>query len=497
MGERGRMLTLSTYKHFVPKEILILPGTFDEFLACFNLDDWPRVPHLLDVNIYPLVSQIKNDYPVDTVAKYLYDNAPLPYDIISTLEKRIEECKLQVQEHAKNVFTLEQETLEIDQQPGQVDVTSSPESQDAAKKKMIMELKFPTAAAKESSGKDLENFSFSGFHLWRLTRLPNKLEPAHLWDLVLKLQVLKSVNTPVLKQLFFSEASLAILQDCFWWWFLHKYQPDQDEQDHFFDRIADSYVTLLWSIPNYIKDDFLQMYPDYLSQAIYMTFCEAFPQASHRFTDQFKDELMDLIFLWIRVRFQVTDEDQIQEPAPGKKESHYIGDGPDFQHSLFNLGGQSPLVSYYLQMHGIPNTLANSRGYRINHSEICKVPPRAPTYMDVIHNSKLNSRKLLDNFADFDHKCGVELLQLQAHREKINRKFRRMLETITSKPTEKRIQIEEFLHRMIPTYAAIVLLDQNQQPIRLTSRYMLGTPDGFFFLPPKLSILNLWYEGGS
>ncbi|XP_070619337.1 protein FAM227B isoform X2 [Erythrolamprus reginae] len=512
MGERGRMLTLSTYKHFVPKEILILPGTFDEFLACFNLDDWPRVPHLLDVNIYPLVSQIKNDYPVDTVAKYLYDNAPLPYDIISTLEKRIEECKLQVQEHAKNVFTLEQETLEIDQQPGQVDVTSSPESQDAAKKKMIMELKFPTAAAKESSGKDLENFSFSGFHLWRLTRLPNKLEPAHLWDLVLKLQVLKSVNTPVLKQLFFSEASLAILQDCFWWWFLHKYQPDQDEQDHFFDRIADSYVTLLWSIPNYIKDDFLQMYPDYLSQAIYMTFCEAFPQASHRFTDQFKDELMDLIFLWIRgfkppkfawknwkcpsmekprksivekkdsfthmssdtsieprrrstfrprqrsrsrsrsriktLRFQVTDEDQIQEPAPGKKESHYIGDGPDFQHSLFNLGGQSPLVSYYLQMHGIPNTLANSRGYRINHSEICKVPPRAPTYMDVIHNSKLNSRKLLDNFADFDHKCGVELLQLQAHREKINRKFRRMLETITSKPTEKRIQIEEFLHRM-------------------------------------------------
>uniref|UniRef100_A0ACB8E651 Uncharacterized protein n=1 Tax=Sphaerodactylus townsendi TaxID=933632 RepID=A0ACB8E651_9SAUR len=40
------------------------------------------------------------------------------------------------------------------------------------------------------------------------------------------------------------------------------------------------------------------MYPDCLSQAIYLTFCEAFPK-SH-FGDMFKDELMDLIFQWIR-----------------------------------------------------------------------------------------------------------------------------------------------------------------------------------------------------
>ncbi|KAG8145048.1 hypothetical protein E2320_013436, partial [Naja naja] len=210
----------------------------------------------------------------DTVAQYLYDNAPMPYEIISRLEKRIDECKLQAQEHAKHLFTLESEKSEIDEQPGQ--------------------------APKDSSNKDFENAGFSGFNLWKLTKLPNNLEPAHLWDLVLKLQNFKGVNAQVLKKLFFSEASLAILQDSFWWWFLHKFQPDQDEQDHFFDRISDSYVALLWSIPNYIKDTFLQMYPDCLSQAIYITFCEAFPQTCHRFNDQFKDELMDLIFLWIR-----------------------------------------------------------------------------------------------------------------------------------------------------------------------------------------------------
>ncbi|XP_039214679.1 protein FAM227B isoform X2 [Crotalus tigris] len=508
MGERGRVLTLSSYRRSFSKEIVELPGTFDEFLACFNLDDWPKTPYLPDVNPYPLVSQIKNDYPADTVARYLYDNAPMPHEIISRLEKRIDECKLQVQEHAKHIFTLESEKSEMDEQPGQLDVTSSPESQDISKKKTKIEMKFPTEAPQESRNKELENFSFPEFNLWKLTKLPNNLEPAHMWDSVLKVHIFKGVNTKVLKQLFFSEASLAILQDSFWWWFLHKFQPDQEEQDHFFDRISDSYVTLLWSIPSYIKDAFLQMYPDCLSQAIYITFCEAFPQSCHRFDDQFKDELMDLIFQWIRgfkpqkfawknwkcpstekprksivekdsfseisshmkpqprrrttsrsrsrsrsssrsriktLRFQVTTEEQMQEPAQETKESHYIGDGPDFQHSLFNLGGQSPLVSYYLQMHGIPNTLANSRGYRINHSEICKVPPLSPTYVDVIQKCKKTSKKLLDHFADFGHKCDAELVVLQEKREKTDRKFRRMLETITTKPTEKRVKIERFL----------------------------------------------------
>ncbi|KAK9393989.1 hypothetical protein NXF25_015652 [Crotalus adamanteus] len=150
----------------------------------------------------------------------------------------------------------------------------------------------------------------------------------------------------------------------------------------------------------------------------------------------------------------------MQEPAQETKESHYIGDGPDFQHSLFNLGGQSPLVSYYLQMHGIPNTLANSRGYRINHSRWsfardknnASFPltrsfstPLSPTYVDVIQKCKKTSKKLLDHFADFGHKCDAELVVLQEKREKTDRKFRRMLETITTKPTEKRVKIEQFL----------------------------------------------------
>ncbi|KAM6425850.1 protein FAM227B isoform 2-T2 [Liasis olivaceus] len=424
MGERRRTRAPSACSQSASKGTVALPHTFDEFLVSLNLDDWPKYPHLPEVDPRLLVSQITNDYPLDTVTQYLYDNAPLPSEIISSLEKKIDECKIQVEEHAKHVFTLESEKSEIDEQPEQVDEAPSPESQGILKKKK-KEVKFPTDAVQDSNDKNLENYSFPGFNLRKLTKLPNNLEPAQLWDMVLKIQIFKGVNIKVLKQLFISEASLAILQDCFWWWFLHKFKPDQDEQDHFFDRISDSYVTLLWSIPNYIKDAFLQMYPDCLSQAIYVTFCEAFPQSFNRFDDQFKDELMDLVFQWIRgfkpqrfawkkwhfwwmetprdlkierdsfcqmssqinleprrrsrsrsrsrtLRFQLNNEEQKEERVKPKKESHYIGDGPDFQHSLFNLGGQSPLVSYYLHMRGIPNTLANSRGYRINHTEICK-----------------------------------------------------------------------------------------------------------------------------
>lgn len=41
------------------------------------------------------------------------------------------------------------------------------------------------------------------------------------------------------------------------------------------------------------------MYPDCLTQAIYATFLEAFPESSHLFNDEFKEDLGNNIFLWM------------------------------------------------------------------------------------------------------------------------------------------------------------------------------------------------------
>nr|XP_047908303.1 protein FAM227B isoform X1 [Anser cygnoides]XP_047908304.1 protein FAM227B isoform X1 [Anser cygnoides]XP_047908305.1 protein FAM227B isoform X1 [Anser cygnoides]XP_047908306.1 protein FAM227B isoform X1 [Anser cygnoides]XP_047908309.1 protein FAM227B isoform X1 [Anser cygnoides]XP_047908310.1 protein FAM227B isoform X1 [Anser cygnoides] len=48
-----------------------------------------------------------------------------------------------------------------------------------------------------------------------------------------------------------------------------------------------------------LKIPFFQVYPDCLSQVIYVTFCEAFPESIESFDDHFKDGLVDLIFQWI------------------------------------------------------------------------------------------------------------------------------------------------------------------------------------------------------
>ncbi|XP_053221336.1 protein FAM227B isoform X2 [Podarcis raffonei] len=489
------------------------PRTFEEFLVSQKLDDWPRFPYMPEMDTQPLVAKLKKDYALETITKCLHDNAPISTKIISDLEKRMDECKMRVHEHADVVLYLESKESEKDDQEGvfieQDTCLSESTSSLPRKKKKKKKVQIAADTIDHTSSKRVENYKFPGFKPMKVMKLPNHLEPAQLWDSVLKVQTFKGVDTKILKKLFISEASLAILQDCFWWWFLHKFKPDQAEQDHLFDRISDSFVALLLSTPSFIKDPFFQMYPDCLSQAIYVTFCEAFPESRLRFTDEFKEELMDLVFQWIRgfkpqksawkkwnlfwleapltqtqktdslhklsslklqnsviktrsigkswsrspiadqpqVHFQLEKEEPKEvEVTPKKKaESHYIGDGPDFQRSLFNLGGQSPLVVYYLKMHGISNTLANMRAYRINHIEICKVPPASPTYRDAIAESQKIAEKRHNDFLNFEHKCADELAHLQRQRKKVNRTYKRMLATITKKRTESRLQTESFI----------------------------------------------------
>ncbi|XP_060115953.1 protein FAM227B [Heteronotia binoei] len=452
------------------------PRTFEEFLHSHNLDDWPRFPYVPEVDVRPVIISLRNDYSLDKITKYLYDNVPLITENLSNLEEKVKECKIRVHEHAKKIVDLECSEEEKSQSFLKQGVEPSAGFLGTKKKK-----------------KKVKNCKFPGFQSRHLTDLPCQLEAVQLWDLVLKVQTFKQgLNVKVLKKLFLSEASIALLQDCFWWWFLQKFKPDQGEQDHLFDRISDSFVALLLSTPNYIKDPFFQIYPDCLSQAIYVTFCEAFPKS--RFGDEFKDELMDLIFQWMRgfkpqkfawkkwklgclekpkthttrrdsirlsvvsllpkempktLRFQIGSNEEVKKPAPQpQKESHYIGDGPDFHRSLFNLGGQSPLVLYYLKMHGISNTLENSRLYKITHTEICKVPPASPTYQDVIEKSKKFSKKLHDEFIDFEHSCIEELTEMEEQRKKVNQKFKRLLVKLSKNPNELRLRTQALIQKL-------------------------------------------------
>lgn len=79
-------------------------------------DDWPRFPYIPDMDVHPVIAKLRNDYSLNTITKYLYDNAPLPTEILCNLEKRVDECEAKVHEHAQKVLGESSTQEEIDEQ---------------------------------------------------------------------------------------------------------------------------------------------------------------------------------------------------------------------------------------------------------------------------------------------------------------------------------------------------------------------------------------------
>uniref|UniRef100_A0A452IYF0 Uncharacterized protein n=1 Tax=Gopherus agassizii TaxID=38772 RepID=A0A452IYF0_9SAUR len=509
------------------------PGTFEEFLQSQKLDDWPRFPFLDEDR--PLVDKLRNDYSLDAISKFLFDNAPLQISLVSDLEKRIDGCTAELKKHAEKIFSFQQRLTEEDdhrvslQQTNDTQLTDSEEISIQTGK--MGKTKIDKYITEESSRKNVKNYRYPGFKLKQLTELPRHLEAAKLWDLVIKAHNFKGEVFKVWRKLFLSEASIAVLQDCFWWWFLQKFKPNQEDQDYLFDRIADSFVSLFLCVPSDTKDAFFQVYPDCLSQVIYVAFCEAFPESNKSFDDAFKDGLVDLIFQWVSglkpqkfawkkwnleclkkptvnsnkkdtitkapvkesgkskavidasVRFQVgldfedltedtkkmyiSSAEEIKDDSKYKmdmpkesktiKESCYIGSGPDFQHVLFRIGGRSPLVSYYLKLHEITDGVSSSLTYKMNRTEICKLPPVAPTYQEVIKETRRLRREFREDYTVFQNKCKQDISEIEKQRKEINQKFRRLTESTSKNPSELRLSADILMHELVCNFNNTVI----------------------------------------
>lgn len=55
-------------------------------------------------------------------------------------------------------------------------------------------------------------------------------------------------------------------------------------------------------------------------------------------------------------------------------QSHYISTGPEFNRVLFNFGGRSPLILYYLKMHELAGISKAPRQTKIKLTEISQEP---------------------------------------------------------------------------------------------------------------------------
>ncbi|XP_043379266.1 protein FAM227B isoform X2 [Chelonia mydas] len=489
------------------------PGTFEEFLQSQKLDDWPRFPFLDEDR--PLVDKLRNNYSFDAISKFLYENAPVQIRLVSDMEKRINECTTELKEHAEKIFSFQQRPTEEDDHRVSLEQTTDTQRIDSEEISIqtgkMRKTKIDKYIPEESSRKNVKNYRYPGFKLKQLTELPRHLEAAKLWDLVIK---------------------------------AHNFKPNQEDQDYLFDRIAESFMALFLCVPRNTKDAFFQVYPDCLSQVIYVAFCKAFPESSKSFDDAFKDGLVDLIFQWVSglkpqkfawkkwnldclrkptvnsskkdtitkapvkesgkskavieacdrmgsrpllpgaseqhsashssVRFQVgldfedltedtkkmyiSSAEEMKKDRKYKmdvpkesetiKESCYIGSGPDFQRVLFRIGGRSPLVSHYLKMHEITDGVSSSLTYKMNRTEICKLPPVAPTYQEVIKETRRLRREFREDYTVFQNKCREDISEIEKRRKEINQKFRRLTESACKNPSELRLNADMLMREL-------------------------------------------------
>uniref|UniRef100_A0A673TM67 Family with sequence similarity 227 member B n=1 Tax=Suricata suricatta TaxID=37032 RepID=A0A673TM67_SURSU len=451
------------------------PRNIEEFLKFQNWDYWPRETEFGNREKWlHTVKKIKEDSSFASIYTHLWETVPRIHEAVMTMESRLGECSILLKDHASKIFEWNSIISE----------TSSKrklEKYNAILRKYHKRKKIMLSHKMETK-KTVEGCIFSGFKANELTQLPRHLDAERIYLFILKAHNFDEKVFKIWKTHFLSEASIALLHDSFWWWFLHKFKPDRENQDSLFDRISESYVALFMSIPTTRKDTFLQVYPDCLAQAIYATFQEAFPESSNLFDDEFKEDLGNNIFLWLsglkpqkrfwthwRLKELSTTsvhgatrvpsgslKDKIERSqerimatidfnmmkilknprayiTPTLKEepsistlttkSHYISPGPEFNRVLFNLGGQSPLVLYYLKMHELAGISMAHRQTKIKLTKILQEPPPAPTYRDTIKEAQ---RQFARNQKDF------RILQVKA----------------TKKPYEARNDFHQFLHKL-------------------------------------------------
>lgn len=145
--------------------------------------------------------------------------------------------------------------------------------------------------------------------------LPQKIETLAILKLVTS--AIKITEKPGLMKewrvFFFSRASRHILHDLFWWFFLKRFQKPPQESlvfvyerelrektSQLFSRIASTYTRLLNNTFSLVhREKLLLRYPQAVAQAVYASYCHAFPVSWRRYDTKFKQDVLQTVQLWM------------------------------------------------------------------------------------------------------------------------------------------------------------------------------------------------------
>ncbi|XP_061167796.1 protein FAM227A-like [Saccostrea echinata] len=158
---------------------------------------------------------------------------------------------------------------------------------------------------KKESGKPkfVELHQYPGYDSTELTALPDEIPLVEMLEkaVAAHMQLHKKPDyRPEFEKWFYSEMSQAVCSDIFWYLFLDKFQSSKNSQVKLFNRAAYNYVKLMLYVRNpQYRDVFFKDYPTLVAQAIYAAYCHSFPDSYRQFNEQFKEDLVTLVYSWI------------------------------------------------------------------------------------------------------------------------------------------------------------------------------------------------------
>lgn len=404
-----------------------LPTTFEEFLKFQNVTHWPEM--LPDEDEFNMKIQPEVVVSYESVSRYIYENAPFRVEFLTDMGKQIDEFKSRLEKYSSKILPDEPRKYKNKEHlfylPSDTFITQMMDSDALITHPSRKYSKQPDRSQRIL---DVESQPFTGFKSHMFTKLPGQLEAKQLLNWIRKLRSFHLGFQTSWRKLILSEPSAAIVQDVFWWFFLHKFKPCKEDEDHLFSRIADSFVTLFMISPVEVLDNLIQVYPDCIAQAVYAAFYKSFPESHNKFGEEFKNELTELIALWmtgimpveaswknwdmqwlessmsrrgsereesiladinvestsLQFRYNMDDLvpdicNVVKELPPRKLprpviESAYAGRGPEFKRIRLRLSGRSPLVAHFLNMKKVQGRSLGTVGTTLKHKEISKQP---------------------------------------------------------------------------------------------------------------------------
>ncbi|KAL5481836.1 hypothetical protein EMCRGX_G022089 [Ephydatia muelleri] len=414
------------------------PHSLNEWLDRCGIKDWPAVDSSQLILEPGCVIGTRSDIEDDLRQHSIWDTAAL--DILA---QRLSSLEQNVEIYGAR-FLYDNETKES--AAGGLRVTSD-EAGLLADLELLHSrvMQMQVKKGSEENSRCAEAAVFPGFSDGHSpAMLPGKLEALSLLDLVTKCQGFPAYLMKSWRKFFYSELSCSILQNTFWWVWSSYFKPDQAVQSQLFTRISDSFTMLISKMSPQHQDTVFWHYSKCLAQALYATFCRAFPDSVDTFNSaSFLTHISEITSEWIagvkcqpegwkrwplkqlnplhshhsepkaeklsftekdllrsaKVQFKPLGEavtGQLQRSDDGSESSHMLGPGTIYERVQFSTLGKSPLLQYYLDIHEL--TEGSLGGHIVKRTEVKDIPAHSVSYDVQLQQSAEHASSMYEDY---------------------------------------------------------------------------------------------------